>query len=377
MQPMVSKLTPQSRSDFLDRIRVVLTILVILHHTAIMYGAEGGWYLRYKPDSTLSGALLTLFCGVNQSFFMGMFFLLAGCFTPRSFETKGAKKFMLDRVLRLGLPILVFGFLLGPLSIALAETPAAFNVPSFWWYLLSKLTFNIGPLWFAYALLIFSAIYVVLRQASRHLAWQIPLTSLRHSNIMLMLLMCGLGSFLLRLWVPTGQERGLLQIGYFSSYILLFSIGCAAAKTRLLEQIEKKLALPWAWISLLTIPSLFIYAAMSGAFKGVPFELHGGWSWPVVFYAFWEPFVACGIILSLLWRSRVSTAPWKMWNRLAPLTYAAFIVHAPIVVGLGTWMTSWQQYSLAMFVLVGASSLTASFVLASFLVKLPGARKIL
>jgi len=34
-----------SRTDFLDRIRVVLTALVILHHAAIMFGAPGGWYL--------------------------------------------------------------------------------------------------------------------------------------------------------------------------------------------------------------------------------------------------------------------------------------------------------------------------------------------
>ena len=66
----------QLRSDFLDRIRVILTVLVILHHVAITYGAEGGWYLRYKAGDLLSGASLTLFCAVNQSFFMEFSFFI-------------------------------------------------------------------------------------------------------------------------------------------------------------------------------------------------------------------------------------------------------------------------------------------------------------
>ena len=366
-----------SRSDFLDRLRVILTMLVILHHTAIMYGAEGGWYLRYKASGLFSGVLLTLFCAVNQSFFMGTFFLLAGYFTPHSFDRKGVKQFTLDRLLRLGIPILVFGFLIGPLAIAMIDTPANMNMFSFWWHLIKKGTFNIGPLWFAYALLIFSTVYVVLRFLIPRFSWEIPIRNLRHSLIFFSLMAWGFGAFLLRLWVPTGQEFGLLQIGYFSSYILLFFIGCAAAKNRLLEKIEAKLVLPWAWISVLTIPSLFIYAGLAGAFKGAPFELHGGWTMPVVFYAFWEPFVACGIILMLLWRCRISPKPWKFWNRLAPLAYAAFIFHTPIVVAFGVLFEPWKNYSLPMFGLVGTLSLAASFGLAAILVRLPGARKIL
>jgi glucan biosynthesis protein C len=33
------------RTFFIDRLRVVLTALVILHHTAITYGGSGGWFL--------------------------------------------------------------------------------------------------------------------------------------------------------------------------------------------------------------------------------------------------------------------------------------------------------------------------------------------
>ena len=373
----MGKVLNTPRSDFLDRIRVVLTLLVILHHTAIMFGGDGGWYLRYPADSLLSKILLTLFCAVNQSFFMGAFFLLAGYFTPRSFDSKGWQRFSMDRLLRLGLPLFVYGFLIGPLTMALSDQSNEVGVFDRWSSLVKQLTFNIGPLWFAYALLIFSAAYALLRTQYGQRMWSIKITSLRHTRILLMIGIWGIGAFLLRLWVPTGQEFGLLQIGYFSSYILLFAIGCAAASARVLERIEGQFARPWAWISLISIPSLFLYAAMSGAFDGKPFELHGGWTLPVVAYAFWEPLVGCGIILMLLWRCRVTINPSPIWSRLVPYTYAAFIVHAPIVVALGLLLGSWQTSSLLKFAIGGLLAALASFSLASLLVRLPGARRVL
>lgn len=113
------------RTFFIDRLRVVLTALVILHHTAITYGGSGGWFYREVLDGgTPTSLLLTVFCAVSQSFFMGMFFLLVGYFTPASLARKGARQFLRERLLRPGVPLLVFGFVLGPLAVALAGVPA-------------------------------------------------------------------------------------------------------------------------------------------------------------------------------------------------------------------------------------------------------------
>jgi glucans biosynthesis protein C len=374
-QPQV--LPSVQRSDFLDRIRVWLTALVILHHTAIMFGADGGWYVRYPADSTLAQGLLTLLCAVDQSFFMGAFFLLAGYFTPRSVESKGLTRFGKDRLVRLGIPILVYGFFLGPLTVALVSAPTLADVPSQCAKLIRQFTFNIGPLWFAYALLIFSALYVIARQMLSPRFLTISLVSLSHRNIFLFALVWGTGAFLLRLWVPVGKEFALLQIGYFSSYILLFAVGCLAAQHRVLDHIDGTLAKPWAWISLLTIPTLFIYAAMSGALSGTHFSLQGGWTLPALVYAFWEPFVALGIMLMLLWRTRIASKPGPFWNRLAPCAYGAFIVHPPIVVAIGLWTTHWQVPSLLKFAITGMTAVAASFILAALLIQIPGARRVL
>jgi hypothetical protein len=75
-----------------------------------MYGAIGSWFWHERtPENSLSSLLLTYFCTFNQAWFMGLFFLLVRTYVPASLARKGAFKFLLDRSLRLGIPLLVFG----------------------------------------------------------------------------------------------------------------------------------------------------------------------------------------------------------------------------------------------------------------------------
>src|SRR5215469_5283552 len=157
-----------ARELYVDRLRSVMTALVILHHTAITYGAIGGWfYHELKPSGSASSLLLTMFCATNQAYFMGFFFLLAGYFTPGSLERKGYGRFLGDRLLRLGVPLLMFIFVLGPVTAALAT---AYEGKGFWptlAYLWNHTVIINGPLWFAQALLMFSAGYCVWRVLAR------------------------------------------------------------------------------------------------------------------------------------------------------------------------------------------------------------------
>src|SRR5687768_11841205 len=70
----------ETRNAAIDHLRIVLTGLVIFHHVAIAYGGSGGWYWREEANS--SQPLLLMFNATNQAFFMGVFFLFAGYYTP-------------------------------------------------------------------------------------------------------------------------------------------------------------------------------------------------------------------------------------------------------------------------------------------------------
>jgi peptidoglycan/LPS O-acetylase OafA/YrhL len=100
-----STLGMRERDFYIDRLRSVMIALVVLHHTAITYGASGGWfYHELRPSATPSSVILTLFVMTNQAYFMGILFLLAGYFTPGSLERKGYARFLSDRFCALGCP---------------------------------------------------------------------------------------------------------------------------------------------------------------------------------------------------------------------------------------------------------------------------------
>jgi fucose 4-O-acetylase-like acetyltransferase len=367
------------RTYFIDRLRVALTALVILHHTAITYGGSGGWFYREVGDGgTPTSLLLTVFCAINQSFFMGMFFLLAGYFTPASLARKGVRQFLAERLVRLGVPLLAFGFVLGPLAVALAGVPAGERIGERWLALLSQGTFVIGPLWFAWALLLFALAFVVWRSARPALVAD-PARPLPSSLSWLMAaLAVGAAALAVRQVVPVGDNVLGLQLGYFASYVFLFALGCVASSHGWLERIERRQAVRWAWVTLFAIPTLFIAAASSGALEGKPVNFNSGLDLPAVLYAFWEPFVAWGVIASLLvlFRERFN-APSAAWQNFGAQAYGAFIAHAPIVVALSIAISGWAAPPAMKFVLVGSGAVVMSFAVGAALLRLPGARRII
>ena len=79
------KVSSKPRLLYIDNIRILLTILVILHHLAIGYGAPGdNIYVEAGEISMVSTILMTLFVAINQAFFMGFFFMISSYFTPGS-----------------------------------------------------------------------------------------------------------------------------------------------------------------------------------------------------------------------------------------------------------------------------------------------------
>jgi hypothetical protein len=125
------------------------------------------------------------------------------------------------------------------------------------------------------------------------------------------------------------------------------------------------------------VPTLLVYAVLAGALKGVPFNVRGGMSLPVLFYAFWEPLVAMGIILVLLWQFGNPSRAAVTVSRWSPSAYAAFVLHAPLVVGVGLMLQSLGWPPLVKFVVAGSLSVLASFGLGAALRRLPGVARVL
>jgi glucans biosynthesis protein C len=97
---------------------------------------------------------------------LGPLFLVAGWFSARSLARKGAGAFAGTRLRRLGVPLIVFIFLINPLATYLGNFRGARH-PSLADYLGG--TYGAGPMWFVAALLAFSLAYALLRRPHRHL----------------------------------------------------------------------------------------------------------------------------------------------------------------------------------------------------------------
>jgi glucan biosynthesis protein C len=128
------------------------------------------YYVEPPFSDPIAFLVLLVFVLFNQAWFMGALFLIAGYFTPGSFERKGSGAFLKERLLRLGIPLIFFFFVLSPISsIGYWQMPVSLTGitnPLTWQaypYLL-----GMGPLWFVALLLIFDFGYAAWRRLTRN-----------------------------------------------------------------------------------------------------------------------------------------------------------------------------------------------------------------
>ena len=142
---------PASRVAYLDAVKAILAVVVILHHTIGAFAGGGSLGLSV---GNFRNALQPVFSAVqtlNQAYFMSLFFFISAFFAPGSVARKGAAGFLKDRATRLGAPFLPFLLLLGPALMFLVQWAQGAGT---WAYIPYA-----GPLWFVCWLGIFCYFY--------------------------------------------------------------------------------------------------------------------------------------------------------------------------------------------------------------------------
>ena len=88
---------------------------VVAVHAAIVYGVDGSFYLEdYDSMAGVSVGFLTLAVGVGFLFGLGAFFLIAGRLSGPSLDRKGPGRFVRDRLVRRGIPIIFYVVAIAP-----------------------------------------------------------------------------------------------------------------------------------------------------------------------------------------------------------------------------------------------------------------------
>lgn len=370
------------RMYYLDNLRVFLTMLVIVFHTSIAYGGSGSWYFEDVDKSQLNATMviLTIFTAVCQAFFMALFFFISGYFTPKSYDRKGPFRFLSDRLLRLGIPMVLYMLWIGPSTIYLAEYRHEQTYTEFFREsILHFKIINFGPLWFAEALIYFAFFYVlylmIFKKSEDASARSIAFPT--GARLLGFALGSGLAAFLTRFIFPLGTGPMELQLGYFPLYILLFIAGILAYRHNWLEQIPSLLSKIWLRTALILIPVFPLLLILTGALNG-NLTYSGGFHLQAFLYAMWEPFICFGICLGLLFlfRRRMNKAS-RIMERLAKLAFTAYIIHPVVVVSCTLVMHHVDLAPLLKLIIVAPVSVVLTFAASQVIYKIPYASRIL
>ena len=338
--------TPEGkRLLFLDNLRILLICGVLVVHLNDTYGAIGDWEYRDPVTNLVTGIFLTTLNGILMACGMGIFFLIAGYFTPGSYDRKGPKAFVQGRLVRLGLPVLLYDLLIQPLVVYLAD-----GLPGSYWSFCGSFLLHMrgitGVVWFLVLLLLFDLLYAGWRALtiSRRSASETPRTL--PSSLAIAGFICALGlvTFVVRIWWPAGWVFQLLpglKIGYLPQYASCYILGLIASQRNWFFKLTSRMAWGWSLIALLATlifaglasSSMMQEAGAAGTHQAA-YAIAGGVNWLALSYALWEANMVVGMSISLLVLLR------QRWNHqgrvassLAPTVYTVYLIHAPVLIG--------------------------------------------
>jgi glucan biosynthesis protein C len=382
--PPVSQTPPASpprgggRLLFVDNIRVFLTVLVILHHLMVIYAGSGGWIHKEGGEDAITQAAGEWFCSANQAYFMGLFLLISAYFVPGSYDRKGPVRFTVDRLVRLGIPLAVYSWIVRPLYIYFFLHHREGLDFSAWYRLVYLRTYGLlggGPLWFVEALLFFSLAYVAVRLVTaRHPPRPAPQAGFPGNRwLALFALLLGAVTFLVRLAFPVNEVFTPLnfQFANFPQYIALFVAGLVAYRRNWLLALPDRQGRLWLGIAVLLILLNGPVAVLVGAAESAePFpagELLGS-----LVSCLWEAFVCVGMCTGLTWLFR---RRWNCQGRLARElsrdAYTAYLIHEPVITTMAVLAMGAAVYPLLKFALAAAVAVPLCFALSAGVRRLP------
>ena len=307
------------RLCYLDNLKVCLTVLVIMHHAGQAYGNGGDW--AYTPSNPAEFMpWIWHFFSTNAAFFMGLYFFISGYFVPRSFDKQGSKQFVHKKLLRLGVPLLFMGAIIG----VLIGKP------------------EIGHMWFVESLLVFC-------------------------------LLMGVGSYVIRQispqdhWIwPFGIIPLPMEPAHYLQYIMMFVLGILAYRFQWLD----KMSNCTGFMTLLIGLGLAIgnYLRDGGAWNAFV------WQWFGIYESLMCVFISSGLIW--LFREFIC-ATSRLWQWSAAQSYGAYVFHLILMIILqnavdGIWMGAFGK-----FLFIGVVTTILSFLLTWVVRMIPGVKRVL
>ncbi|KAJ7755746.1 acyltransferase 3 [Mycena maculata] len=369
---LLPRLIADMRIHFLDNLRTALTALVIFHHAALPFGGIGYWEYSSPYHAQESSWLLVAFVAVNQSYFMGMLFFLSGHFSAIAVQRKEMKTFCLDKIRRLGIPVVVYTLFLHPIVIVLVRwsehAPIFPAVLGYW----GSLRGARGPVWYLATLLFFDLVYAIRVKFLPPFSFLLPTSAGRYKfTAALCILIVTVTSFFVRMSYPVGRASAPLglQLGYAPQYVLAYISGTC------LSYIQQYLLVshPARDVALAYLGAIFSLGA-------VWLSSQGGANLAALIYAIWNEccFYFIGTTLFSFFHSSPYTT--KKWGSSARYSYGAYLIHPIVVVSLQIMLDKSVGRSVdgvIKMLVVGTAGTCISWAAAWAVIRIPGVGRVI
>ena len=310
--------------------------LVIATHT-ILVGTLFSTDLKQIIESAPNYEAISFWFGwICNTFYMNILFLISGYLVPSSVHKRGVANYARQRLLRLGVPLIIATFLLNnitPLAGLLIPNSNVFGQD------FNDLPLNrIGPQWFILVLIILNTIYcfwVFIRKKKFIIdnsksvpgwrSWLISAAILGTLEVIM--------GYFSGYWADL-KDSSLDGLGYQGmhlwTYAFLFFVGCKAASHRWLERINKKLAFSWLCLSLLITLALLV----SNCAAFMPRHNKTSWEFVSPLLAFLTPLIGWGFIAAVLTWSQAHEQLDSHWLiKAGKDSFGAYLIHIPLLAG--------------------------------------------
>ena len=206
-----------------------------------------------------------------------------------------------------------------------------------------------------------------------------PPIRLTVANTTIFALALGVASFAIRIVAPIGTwVPHLVETAHAPQYAGLFCLGIVFGTRGWEEEIPRSVWRYWACMLPVSLLVGFGLLAMILGADGDPARAMGGLDAAAFVYALWEHLCCIGIIVLLLRLFRRRSAGQGPRLQSAALdSYATYILHPMVIVGLAVALQSVALYPLLKFLIFAPIAVLASFAVGHLVRMLPGARRVL
>jgi glucans biosynthesis protein C len=352
---------PAARLAWVDNLKVAVIAGVVVVHAAMAYLIDADWYYMERTTSQLWSVLVSLPGLLGGVFALGPLFLLGGAFAAASLARKGPGRFVHGRLLRLGVPLVLYVTVINPLANYLGDLAQGMQ-PRLWPYLApGSEDHDAGPLWFVAALLSFSLAYAAWR-------WWRPAgggirAAMGPRQLLVAAVVIAVGSLVVRLRWPFGGATFLdLRWPEWPQGAVLFALGVEWGEQGWRGRVPVAWSRRCGQVAAAGLAASGLLVAVTDTAHGGLARLYGGWHWPSLVFVILEGIVAVSFSLWLVaWFGRRWTRQGRLATRAGRGAYAAYLLHPLVLV-----LVSFAARPLPLppelkFVLVATAGVAAAF----------------